>query len=170
VRRLALAAALVVALVPASADAGVRLSLGPALALDPAFAAAAAGVDWFLGDRGAVGLAAATTIPGAGDRTAVEAGYAFVSAVGRLRAAAGPRLAAELLAGGGLARIRFGAPGAHTEVAPDAVLGAALALPLPHRLELALEIDMHVTFSAAAAARNPAHTSEVLTVAVRWGP
>jgi hypothetical protein len=164
--RAALCGACLLALTP-GALAGPRPWLGPALALDPAFAAGAAGVDWFLSPAAAVGLCAAATLPGAGDETATESGYGFLSAVARLRAPAGP-VAAELLAGGGLARVRFGSPGAHTELAPDLVLGAALALPLPHRLELAVELATHVTFGAPAAARNAAHTSELLVVAVRW--
>jgi hypothetical protein len=164
------AALLTVALAPgpAAAEPGPRLWLGPALALDPAFAAGAAGVDWFITERAAAGLCAAATWPGAGDRTASESGYQFLSAVARARAPLAAPLTAELFAGGGLARIRFGRPGAHTELAPDLVLGAALGLPLPRHLELALELATHITFSASAAARNPAHTSEVVTLALRW--
>jgi hypothetical protein len=162
-------AVLLAALVHGDAQAGARVWLGPALALDPAFAAATAGGDWFFSPTAALGLCASATIPGAGDRTATESGYAFLTALARLRAAAGP-LATELLAGGGLARIRFGSPGSHTEIAPDLVLGAALAFPLAHRLELAAELATHVTFGASAAARNPGHTSELLTLALRWGP
>jgi hypothetical protein len=170
--RAVLGAAVLAALAcrPATAAPGPRLWLGPALALDPAFAAGAAGADWFFSDRSALGLCGAATFSGAGDRTAAESGYSFLSAVARLRAALPGPLAAELLAGAGLARIRFGSPGAHSELAPDLVLGAALAFPLPGRLELALELATHVTFSANAAARNPAHTSDLLTVALRWGP
>jgi hypothetical protein len=161
--------ALLLALLPATAAAAPvpRVWLGPALALDPAFAAASVGADLFLTPSAAVGLIGAQTFAGAGDQTAVEAGYGFLSAVGRLRLEGA--VAVELLGGAGLARIRFGAPGAHTELAPDLVLGAALGFPLPRRLELAIELATHVTFGAAAAARNPAHTSELLTVAVRWG-
>lgn len=159
------------ALVPglARAEPGPRVWMGPALALDPAFAAGSAGADWFFSTHAAIGLCAAATLSGAGDRTAVEGGYGFLSAVGRLRAALTGPLAAELMAGGGLARIRFGSPGAHTELAPDLLVGAALAFPLPHHLELALELTTHVTFSTSTAARNLAHTSEILTLALRWG-
>jgi hypothetical protein len=167
--RAGLCGACLLAALAAPAAAGPRPWLGPALALDPAFLAGAAGLDWFLSPAAAVGICGATTLPGAGDETATETGYAFLSALARLRAPAGP-LRAELLAGGGLARIRFGSPGAHTELAPDLVLGAALALPLPHRLELAVEVATHITFSAEAITRNPAHTSELLVMALRWGP
>jgi hypothetical protein len=152
----------------APASAGPRPWLGPAVALDPAFGAGAAGLDWFFSPAAAVGLSAAATLPGAGDETATESGYAFLSALARWRLPAGT-LRAELLGGGGLARIRFGSPGAHTELAPDLVLGAALGIPLPHDLELAFELATHVTFSAEAITRNPAHTSELLVVALRWG-
>jgi hypothetical protein len=171
--RAAVGAALLAAgLAPGLAQAapGPRLWLGPTLALDPAFAAGTAGADWFFSARAAVGLCAAATLPGAGDRTAVESGYQFLSAVARARAALSGSLATELLAGAGLARIRFGSPGAHTELAPDLLLGAALSFPLPRHFELALELATHITFSASATTRNPAHTSELLTLAVRWGP
>jgi hypothetical protein len=125
------AALLVLALAPAAGAApGLRVWGGAALALDPAFAAAAAGTDWFFSDTTAIGICAAQTIAGAGDRSAAESGYGFVSLVGRLRLTAPRGLAAEILTGAGMARIRFGAP---------------------------------------AAARNPAHTSELLSVALRWG-
>jgi hypothetical protein len=166
-RRAVRAACLAAALAPGVASAGPRPWLGPALALDPAFAAGAAGVDWFVTDAAAAGICAAATLPGAGDQTATERGYAFFSAVARLRAPAGP-VAVELLGGGGLARIRFGSPGAHTELAPDLVLGAALGIPVGHHLELAVELAAHVTLGATTAARNPAHTSELLVVALRW--
>jgi hypothetical protein len=155
---------------PAHAEpaAGPRVWAGPALALDPAFAAGSAGADWFLGAHGGMGLMASHTIA-TGDRLAAETGYGFLTAVGRLRAPVSEGLRAELLAGAGVARVRFGAPGAHTELAPDAVLGAALGWPLGHRLELALELAAHVTFSERSAARNLAHTSELLSLLLRWG-
>ena len=164
------ACALVLALLPATQGLPApRVWLGPALALDPAFAAATIGADLFFTPSAAVGVSAAHTFAGAGDRTAVESGYGFLSLLGRLRPALDDDYSVELFAGAGLGLVRFGTPGAHRELAPDVTLGAALGLPLPHRLELALELGTHVTFSAAAAARNPAHTSELLTVALRWG-
>jgi hypothetical protein len=161
-----------------AARAEGRVWGGPALALDPAFAAGVLGADYFFGSGGVgvgpgqaaglgVGICAADTFAGAGDETAVERGYGFVSALARWR-----RLGAatvELLGGAGLAQVRFGSPGAHTEWAPDVVLGAALGWPVAERVELAVELATHVTLSGAAAARNPAHTSELLTFAVRWG-
>jgi hypothetical protein len=168
--RAALCGACLLAALAAPAAGGPRLWVGPALALDPAFAAAAAGLDWFFSPAAGVGVSAATTLPGAGDETATESGYTFLSALGRLRSPPAGTLRAELLGGAGLARIRFGSPGAHTELAPDLVLGAALALPIFARLELAAELATHVTFSGETIARNPAHTSEVLVVAVRWAP
>jgi hypothetical protein len=151
--------------------AGLRLWLGPAVALDPIFAAGAAGVDWFLSPRAGLGLTVSGTVSGTGDRAAVEQGYAFADVVARLReaAAGGQSLHAELLAGAGLARTRFRSPGAHVEVAPDLLLGAALALALPSRLELALELAVHVTLGPETATRNRAHTSELLCAALRWG-
>jgi hypothetical protein len=169
--RAALCGACLLAALAPVARAAPRPWLGPALTLDPAFAAGAAGLDWFFSPAAAVGVAVATTFPGAGDRTAAESGYTFLSALARWRLPAG-NLRAELVAGAGLARVGFGAPGAHTELAPDLLLGAALALPLslPRHLELAVELATHVTLGAETVTRNPAHSSEVLALAVRWGP
>jgi hypothetical protein len=164
-----LGALLALIALPAHADptVGPRVWAGPAVALDPAFAAASAGADWFFTPAGGVGLLAAHTLA-TGDQLAAETGYGFLSAVGRLRAPAG-KLRIEALAGAGLGRVRFGAPGAHTQWAPDVVLGAALGLPVGHRLELALELATHVTFGERSAARNAAHTSELLSFLLRWG-
>lgn len=162
------ALALAVLLVSFEARAeGPRVWAGPAAAVDPAFLAASAGADWFFTPSGGVGVSAAHTL-GIGDQLAAETGYGFLTAVGRLRAPVG-RLRAELLGGAGLGRVRFGAPGAHTAMAPDVALGAALGLALPHRLELALELAAHFTFAERSAARNAAHTSELLSVLIRWG-
>jgi hypothetical protein len=172
-RRLRLTAALLmVALTSATAAAAgspARFWLGPALALDPAFVAAAGGADWFFSPELGAGVAIASTWPGAGDRTAVESGYRFASLLARLRLQA-PVLDVELSGGGGLAEIRFGSPGLHTELAPDLAVGAAVGWPLSAHLALAVELTTHVTFGAATAARNPAHTSELLVVALRLSP
>jgi hypothetical protein len=160
--------ALALLLVAAEARAeGPRVWAGPAAALDPAFLAASVGVDWFFTPAGGVGLVGAHTL-GVGDQLAAETGYGFLTAVARARAPVGP-LRAELVAGAGLGRVRFGAPGAHTELAPDLALGAALGIPLRHQLELALELAAHVTLGERSAARNAAHTSELLSLLLRWG-
>jgi hypothetical protein len=168
--RLAVMATLLFVLAPAArAESGPRVWLGPALALDPAFAAGAGGADWFLSSRAAVGVTLAHTVGGAGDQLAAEAGYGFADVVARARAAAGTRARLELVAGAGVARVRFGAPGAHTEVAPDLVLGGALDWTLTDAWSLSLELQSHVTLGERAAARNAAHTSELVVVALRWG-
>jgi hypothetical protein len=167
--RAAAIAGLLLVMTGAARAEGPRLWAGPAVAIDPAFAALAGGADWFLGPRGAAGVAFAHTLTGAGDQLAAETGYGFVDLVGRLRAPLGERLRAELLGGAGAARVRFGAPGAHTEWAPDLLLGAAMGMPLGHRFELALELGTHVTLGERAAARNAAHASALVALAVRWG-
>jgi hypothetical protein len=164
----ALTLLLLVVPLQARAEPGPRVWAGPALALDPAFVAASGGADWFFTPSGGVGVAAAHTL-GVGDQLAAETGYGYLTALGRLRAPLGPRLRAELLGGAGVARVRFGAPGAHTEWAPDAALGAALGWSLGRRFELAVELEAHVTFSERSAARNSAHTSELLSWLLRWG-
>jgi hypothetical protein len=163
---------LLLAAAPARAErpgTGPRPWVGPALALDPAFAAVNGGLDWFLSPRAALGVALAQTLPGTGDEGASESSYAFASLVGRLRAPLGERWRAELLGGLGLARIRFGSPGAHTELAPDLALGGALGWVLGGRWEVAAELAAHVTLGERWAARNPAHTSEIVALVVRWG-
>jgi hypothetical protein len=165
--RAALIASLLLISVEARAD-GLRLWGGPAVALDPVFAAGALGSDWFLSSHAGVGVSLAQTV-GGGDQLAVESGYGFADAVGRLRGAVTESVSVEALAGAGVARIRFGSPGAHTEVAPDVVLGGALGLALAARWTLGLELATHVTFGARSAARNTAHTSEVFVLALRWG-
>jgi hypothetical protein len=165
--RAALFAILLLLTGEARAD-GPRLWAGPAVALDPVYAAAAAGADWFVSSHGALGVSLAQTV-GGGDQLAVESGYGFADAIGRLRGTVSQRLSVEALAGAGIARVRFGSPGAHTELAPELTLGAALGLALAARWELAIELGTHVTFGARSAARNTAHTSELLVVALRWG-
>jgi hypothetical protein len=165
--RLAPLAALLLAM-PAHAEPAARIWLGPTLALDPAFAAAAGGADWFFSPRAGVGVTLAQTIGGAGDQLAAESGYGFANAVARVRAPAGDRLRLELLGGAGVARIRFGAPGAYTELAPDLVLGGALGWVITPGWELACELESHVTVGERSAARNAAHTSELVIVALRW--
>jgi hypothetical protein len=171
--RLGVALGLLLALAaPARAAAGEptsgpRLWLGPALALDPAFAAGALGGDWFFSRHGGVGVTLAHTLGGAGDQLAAESGYGFADLVARLRE--GDRLRLELLAGAGVARVRFGSPGAHTELAPDLVLGGALGWGLAGGWDLAVEVQSHITLGERAAARNAAHTSELLIIALRWG-
>jgi hypothetical protein len=75
----------------------------------------------------------------------------------------------EGLAGAGLARTRFGSPGARTAFAPTASIGGALGLALPARLELALEVTTQIVFGPEEGSRNPAHTSEMVALVVRWG-
>ena len=157
--------ALLIAL-PARAE-GPRVWAGPAVAVDPAFLAASGGADWFFGSGG-VGVMASHTL-GVGDQLAAETGYGFLTAVGRLRAPLGERLRAEVLAGAGVGRVRFGAPGAHTELAPDVALGAALGMSLGHRLEAAVEAATHLTFGERSAARNAAHASALVSLVLRWG-
>src|SRR5205814_806450 len=101
---------------------------------------------------------------GGGDQFAAESGYGFANALARLRAPAGPRARLEALAGAGIARVRLGSPGAHTDFAPDLVVGGAVGLALTARWELALELASHVTLGERSAARNSAHTSELLVV------
>jgi hypothetical protein len=166
--------AVAVAAGPAAADdddgggpRGLRLSLGPALALDPAFVAAAGGLDWFFGPRGALGVVVAHTVPAAGDRRAAESSYGFATVTARLRAPAGPRLSVEVAGGAGVARTRFGTPGAHTRWDGDVMLGGGVGLRLGRRLEVAAELAMHAVLAGAAAGRNALHTSEVISLAVR---
>jgi hypothetical protein len=163
----ALALALLLVSVEARAQ-GPRVWAGPAVAVDPAFLAASGGADWFFGPTGGVGLVAAHTL-GLGDELAAETGYGFVDAVARLRAPVGVRLRAEVLAGAGVGRVRFGSPGAHTEWAPDLALGAALGVNVGHGLEAAVELATHVTLGDRSAARNAAHTSALVSLVLRWG-
>jgi hypothetical protein len=169
-RARAIAAVLVAVASASPAAASPRVHAGPALALDPAFAAITAGADWCFTPRFAAGLLYAQTIPNAGDQRAIETGALFVDAVARLRVAGGPRLRVELLGGGGLARVRYGSPGAHTELAPDVAIGAAIGVALAFGLELASEVTTHVTFGERTGTRNPAHTSELVALLLRWGP
>lgn len=178
--RNAAAAALVVVLVtcpspavaarPAPAPrAGPRLSLGGGGAFGPAFATAGGSLDWLVRPSFGVGVAVASTLPGWGDRREVEDGYGFATLLARWRPAVSGRLRAELLGGGGLARIDFGTPGAHVEYAPDAALGAALGLALGARLELAVEALSHLTFGERVAGRVYPHPSKVVLLVLRVG-
>lgn len=170
-RRWLVAAALALGM-PATETAwaeALRMSLGPAVALDPAFAALSAGVDWFVAPACALGVLASQTIPKAGDQLALEDGYGFATALARYRPRAEGRMHLEMLVGAGLARTRLGTPGAHTEWAPDVAAGAALGLTLGGRWELAGELTAHVTIGDRTATRNVPHTSELLGVVLRWG-
>ncbi len=157
---------------PARADTApthLRLAAGGAGALDPAFAAANLGADWFFSPAFAVGVQACHTLPSAGDQRAIEDGYGFFTALARLRPPTAGRLRAEVLGGAGVARIQFGRPGAHIEYAPDVAWGAGLAWPLTTHAELAVEFSNHVTFGARTGTRNTPHTSELLALVLRWG-
>ena len=150
---------------------GLRISAGAGLAVDPLFAAASVGVDWFVRPSLGVGVLAAHTVLSRMDPQALEDDFGFAGALLRFRptGVAPGRLRAELLGGAGLARIRHRSPGAHTEWAPDLVAGAALGWALPARLELALEVTSHVTLGDRTSTRNPPHTSELCALVLRWG-
>ncbi len=153
----------------------VRLTLGTGVALSPAFAAALAGADWFVCPTVAVGGMISHTLAGVGDQYAIEDGYGFATAMGRWRPRpTEPRpLALEVFGGVGLARIRFGRPGAHSEYAPDLVLGAAVDLPLATGFPVAFgfELTTHITFGQRTGTRNFPQASLLAAMVLRFfGP
>jgi len=149
--------------------AGLRLGVGGGGAFGPSFVAAGGSLDWFVRPSFGVGVAVASTLPSLGDRLAVEDGYGFATLLARWRPATAGRLRAELIGGGGAARIDFGTPGSHLEYAPDAAFGAAVGMALGARLELAVEALTHLTFGERAAARAYPHQSGVVLLVLRVG-
>jgi hypothetical protein len=154
---------------PHPAEAGPRASVGGGVALDPAFAAGAVALDWFFTPTWATGALWQQTVPRTGDRDALESGYGFVNVVGRGRTRVSGPWNVEGHAGAGAARVRYGAPGSHTEWAPDLVLGAGLDLNVARAVAVGLEAATHITFGERTGTRNQPHVSTVLTLILRAG-
>lgn len=176
----ALSYALLAPAPPARADGGadppagiaprpgaLRVFAGPGVSLDPAAMALTGGVDLFPGAHVGGGLGFATTFPDGREPGALERRQTFFGAVLRVRSQAGARLRLEGSAGGGLARVAYGSPGAHVEWAPDLAVGLQIALPLAARFELALAADAHATFGERTITRNHPHVTLLTALCVR---
>jgi hypothetical protein len=172
VRTVVMFALLVAVVAPARAEelrTGPRVWAGGGIALDPTFAAVTAGADWFVRPSFGVGISGATTVGAAADHLTVETAYGHVGALARARAALCARLRLEGALGFAVGRTRFRSPGEHTEVAPAAVVGVAMGVALPARLELAVEATTHVDFTERTGTRNRVHTDDTFALVLRWG-
>jgi hypothetical protein len=149
--------------------AGPRVWGGGGIALDPAFAAVTAGADWFVRPSFGVGVSGATTVGSAADHMTLETAYGYLGALARARAALGGRLRLEGALGFAVGRTHLRPPGERTDVAPAAVVGAALGVALAARLEVALEETTHVDFTERSGTRNRVHTNDTLALVLRWG-